>query len=107
MLTEYELIVDSYEHTPNLTEAFDLLAQAEQNIRQAIKINTAGEYQENLAYDYTSLSLLYSECLHLLPNNSLSIQEQIILFEEYYHRGLTYLDELGQTVDRSDQALDI
>ncbi len=94
-------------NTPNSTEISNLLAQAEENIRQAIEINTTGEYKENLAYDYTTIALLYSENLHLLPNEDTSIRENIALFEEYYHKGFTYLDELGQTVNKADEALDI
>ncbi|BAZ10596.1 signal transduction protein [Calothrix sp. NIES-4071] len=91
----------------NSTETSNLLVQAEENIRQAIEINTAGQYQQNLAYDYTSFGLLYSERLRLLPNDNTSIPEQKALFEEYYHKGLTYFDELGQTVDKADESLDI
>ncbi|MGI2909473.1 tetratricopeptide repeat protein, partial [Tolypothrix sp. VBCCA 56010] len=91
----------------NSTEASDLIAQAEKNIRQAIKINTAGKYKENLAYDYTSFGLLYSQHLRLSLSDDLLIQEQIAFFEKYYHRGLTYLDELGQTVDKANEALKI
>ncbi|BAY17035.1 signal transduction protein [Anabaenopsis circularis NIES-21] len=91
----------------NSTEVSNLLTQAEENIRQAIKINTAGEYQGSLAYDYTALGLLYSQYLHLLSNEDTSIPEKIALFEEYYHRGLSYLDELGQTVNKADESLDM
>ncbi len=94
-------------NTPNSTEILDLLAQAEENIRQAIEINTRAEYKENLAYDYTTLALLYSENVRLLPSEDTSIKEKITLFEEYYHKGLTYFDELGQTVNKADEALDI
>jgi hypothetical protein len=72
-----------------------------------IEINTAGEYKENLAYDYTTLALLYSENVRLLPNEDTSIQEKTVLFEGYYHKGFTYFDELGQTVNKADEALDI
>jgi predicted nucleotide-binding protein (sugar kinase/HSP70/actin superfamily) len=51
--------------------------------------------------------LLYSENLRLLPSKDTSIQEKITLFEEYYHKGLTYFDELGQIVNKADKALDI
>ncbi|WP_235526269.1 tetratricopeptide repeat protein [Nostoc piscinale] len=91
----------------NSTEISDLITQAEENIRQAIEINTAGEYQESLAYDYIALGLLYSQYLRLLPNEDTSITEKIALFEEYYHRGLSYLDELGQTVDKAEKSLDM
>ncbi|MBD2439631.1 tetratricopeptide repeat protein [Nostoc sp. FACHB-110] len=88
-------------------ESLTLLTQAEENLRQAIEINTANKYQGNLAYDYTILGLLYSQYLRLLPNEDTSIPEKIALFEEYYHRGLSYLDELGQTVDKANESLDM
>jgi tetratricopeptide (TPR) repeat protein len=94
-------------NTANTTEVTELLKQAEKNIHQAIEINTLGQYQENLAYDYTKLSLLYSAHLHLLPIDNSSIPEKIALFEEYYHKGFTYLDELGQIVNKAEEALDI
>ena len=94
-------------NTANTTEVTELLKQAEKNIHQAIEINTLGQYQENLAYDYTTLSLLYSADLHLLPVDNSSIQEKIGLFEESYHKGLTYFDELGQIVNKAEEALDI
>jgi hypothetical protein len=89
------------------TQAFDLLAQAEQNIHQAMQINTAGAYIKNLAYDYIALSLLISERLRLLPNNDLSPQERIAQFEQNYNTGFSYFDELGQTISKADEALDI
>ena len=42
----------------------------------------------------------------MIPNDS-SQQEEISLFEEYYHKGFTHFDELGQIVNKSRQALDI
>jgi len=84
-----------------------LLTQSEQNIRQAIQLNTAGDYKQNLAYDYTALGLLWSERLRLLPTDDPSLPEQIAQSEEYYNTGLAYLAELGQTVDRADEALDM
>ena len=94
-------------NTANTTEVTELLKQAEKNIHQAIEINTLGQYQENLAYDYTKLSLLYSAHLHLLPVDNSLIPGKIGLFEEYYHKGFTYFDELGQIVDKAEEALDI
>ncbi|MFM7406448.1 MAG: tetratricopeptide repeat protein [Cuspidothrix sp.] len=94
-------------NTANTTEAAELLKQAEKNIYQAIEINTLGQYQGNLAYDYTKLSLLYSAHLHLLPVDNSSIPEKIALFEEYYHKSFTYLDDLGQIVNKAEEALDI
>ncbi|WP_460203165.1 tetratricopeptide repeat protein [Scytonema sp. NUACC21] len=93
--------------TTNSTEISNLLAQAEENIRQAREINTTGEYQENLAYDYIALGLLYSQRLRLLSNENTSITENIALFEEYYHRGLNYLDKLGQIVNKADKSLEV
>ncbi len=92
---------------PDRSVALDLLAQAEQNIGQAIQLNTAGDYKKNLAYDYTALGLLWSERLRLLPADNQPLREQIAQFEEYYNTGLAYLAELGQTVKRADKALDI
>ncbi|MEH1944851.1 MAG: tetratricopeptide repeat protein [Nostoc sp.] len=94
-------------NTSDRAVAFELLTQAEQNICQAIQINTTGDYKENLAYDYIILSLIWSERLRLLSFDDSSLQEQITQFEEYYNTGLTYLAELGQTVNRADEALDI
>ncbi|AFY55802.1 putative NTPase (NACHT family) [Rivularia sp. PCC 7116] len=93
-------------NTSNQREIFDLLTQAEENINQAIKINTTGEYIKNLAYDYIVFSLLCSERLRWIPNDS-SKQEKILLFEEYYHKGFTHFDELGQAIKKSEQALNI
>ena len=93
-------------NTSNQPEIPDLLTQAEEYINQAIKINTTNEYKANLAYDYIVFSLLCSECLRLISNDS-SKQEKITLFEEYYHKAFTIFDELGQTVDKADEALDI
>jgi tetratricopeptide (TPR) repeat protein/energy-coupling factor transporter ATP-binding protein EcfA2 len=87
--------------------ALNLLTQAEQNIHQAIQLNTTGDYKYHLAYDYTILGLLYSERLRFLPSDDSSIQEQVVLFEQYYHTGLTYFTELGQTVNRVNEALDM
>ncbi len=85
----------------------NLLTQAEQNLLQAIQLNTIGNYKENLAYDYTVLGLLYSERLRFLPSNDSLRQEQITQFEQHYLTGFTYLTELGQTFDRADEALDM
>ncbi|QHG18266.1 tetratricopeptide repeat protein [Nostoc sp. ATCC 53789] len=94
-------------NTSDRAVAFELLAQAEQNICQAIQINTTGDYKKNLAYDYIIFSLICSERLCLSSFNDSLPQEQIAQFEEYYNTGLTYLTELGQTVNRADEALDI
>jgi tetratricopeptide (TPR) repeat protein/energy-coupling factor transporter ATP-binding protein EcfA2 len=94
-------------NTPDTAEASNLLTQAEQNIRQAIQLNTAGDYKKRLAYDYTTLGLLWSERLRLLPADDPSLPEQIAQFEDYYNTGLTYLTELGQTIDRAEETLDM
>jgi tetratricopeptide (TPR) repeat protein len=94
-------------NTPDTAEASNLLTQAEQNIRQAIQLDTAGDYKKNLAYDYTTLGLLYSERLRLFPPDAPSLPEQIAQFEAHYNTGLTYLTELGQTIDRADETLDM
>ncbi|MDZ7953579.1 tetratricopeptide repeat protein, partial [Nostoc sp. DedQUE09] len=94
-------------NTSDRAVAFELLAQAEQNIRQAIQINTTGDYKKNLAYDYIIFSLIWSEGLRLSSIDDSLTQEQIAQFEEYYNTGLTYFAELGQTVNRAEEALDI
>ncbi|MDJ0796544.1 MAG: tetratricopeptide repeat protein [Calothrix sp. MO_167.B12] len=94
-------------NTQDKAETFNLLAQAEQNIHQAIEISTAGDYTENLAYDHIILSLLNSEYLRLLPADDPSIPEKIAHFEENYHTAFTYFHQLGQTIDQADKALDI
>ncbi|QLE41011.1 tetratricopeptide repeat protein [Nostoc sp. C052] len=94
-------------NTSDRAVAFELLAQAEQNIRQAIQIDTTRDYKENLAYDHIIFSLIWSERLRLSSFDDSSPQEQITQFEEYYNTGLTYLAELGQTVNRADEALDV
>ncbi|MEH2112855.1 tetratricopeptide repeat protein [Nostoc sp.] len=94
-------------NTSDKAVAFELLAQAEQNIRQAIQIDTTGDYKENLAYDHIIFSLIWSERLRLSSIDDSLPQEQIAQFEEYYNTGLTYLAELGQIVNRAEQTLDI
>ncbi|MTJ51886.1 tetratricopeptide repeat protein, partial [Anabaena sp. UHCC 0253] len=94
-------------NTANMTEATNLLEEAEENIHQSIKINTLGKYQENLAYDYIILSLLYSQCLNVLPIENSFKKENITQFYENYHKGLNYFDELGKTVNKAEEALKI
>ncbi|MBE9000415.1 tetratricopeptide repeat protein [Nostoc sp. LEGE 12447] len=94
-------------NTSDRAVVFELLAQAEQNSRQAIQINTTGDYKENLGYNYIVFSLICSERLRLSSFDDSSLKEQIAQFEEYYNTGLAYLAELGQTVNRADEALDI
>ncbi|MGB5959665.1 MAG: tetratricopeptide repeat protein [Coleofasciculaceae cyanobacterium] len=89
------------------SRVLDLLTQAEQNLHQAIQLNTAGDYKNNLAYDYIELGLLWSEHIHILPTNDPSLPEKITQFEEYYNIGFTYLTELGKIVSRANKALDI
>jgi hypothetical protein len=42
-----------------------------------------------------------------LPSDDPSLPEKTNQFEEYYNTGLTYLSELGQTVNRADEGLNI
>jgi tetratricopeptide (TPR) repeat protein len=92
---------------PDKSVALDLFIQAEQNLHQAIQLNTAGDYKKNLAYDYIGLGLLWSELIRILPSDDPSLPEKITQFEEYYNTGLTYLTELGKIVSRADKALNI
>jgi len=117
-------------NTPDKAAALDLLSQAEENIRQAIQLDSAGEYKQNLAYDYTTLGLLWSERLRLfeetgrqgdgemgrseIPHNvsltsadDLSLEEQIAQFEGCYHTGFAYFTELGQIINRAEEALNM
>ncbi|MDF5729841.1 MAG: tetratricopeptide repeat protein [Rhizonema sp. PD38] len=94
-------------NTTDRTEALSLLAQAEQNIRSAMQINNAGDYKANLADDYIAIALLQSQRLSLLPTDDSSLSAQITQFKEDYNTGLTYLTELGRTVDKAEKALDI
>ncbi|ACC82836.1 tetratricopeptide repeat protein [Nostoc punctiforme] len=94
-------------NTSDRAVAFELLAQAEQNILQAIQINSTGDYKENLAYDYIIFSLIWSERIRISSFDDSLLQKEIAQFEEYYNTGLTYLAELGQTLNRADEALDI
>ena len=92
---------------PDKSVALDSFIQVEQNLRQAIQLNTAGDYKNNLAYDYIGLGLLWSERIRFLPSDDPSLPEKTNQFEEYCSTGLTYLTELGKTVNRADEALDI
>jgi tetratricopeptide (TPR) repeat protein len=92
---------------PDKSVALDLFTQAEQNLRQAIQLNTAGDYKENLAYDYIVLGLIWSELIRILSFDDPSLPEKITQFEEYYNTGLTYLTELGKIVSRAVETLDI
>ncbi|AOX04300.1 hypothetical protein BJP34_14170 [Moorena producens PAL-8-15-08-1] len=94
-------------NTPDTTEALHLLSQGEQSIGQAIEISQANDYKANQAYNYTALSLLYSERLRRLPSNHPTLPEQIQQFETNYTMGLRLLSDLGQIVDRAEEILDI
>ena len=94
-------------NNPDKSIALDLFTQAEKNIRQAIQLNTAGDYKENLAYDYIVLDLLWSELIRILSSDDPSLPEKIAQFEEYYNTSLTYLTELGDIVNRANEALNI
>jgi tetratricopeptide (TPR) repeat protein len=93
--------------TSDNTVALNLLAQAKQNIQKAIQLNIAGEYKENLAYDRTVISLLHAEHLRRLSASDPSLPDLITQFEQDYRIGLTYLIDLGQTIDRANKLLDI
>ncbi|MDY6939061.1 MAG: tetratricopeptide repeat protein [Cyanobacteriota bacterium] len=84
-----------------------LLTEAEQNIQHAIQLDTAGEYRESLAYDAIVLALICAEFLHHLPANSPEYPERIAQFEANYRQGFDSLTQLGKTVSRAEEALDI
>jgi tetratricopeptide (TPR) repeat protein/DNA replication protein DnaC len=88
-------------------ESIDFLSQAELNIQQAIQLNTAGEYRQNLAYDRIALALLAAEHLRWLPEDDASVPNRIAQFEQSYANGFACLTELGQAVDSAEEALDI
>ncbi len=88
-------------------EATALLQQAEHHLQQAIQLNTAGDYRENLAYDHITLALLSAEYLRWLPENDASVPNRITQFEQSYTTGFADLTELGQAVNNAEEALDI
>jgi tetratricopeptide (TPR) repeat protein len=90
------------QQTADRPSALILLNQAEQNLQQAIQLNTENEYQENLAYDHISLSLLQADRLRHHQTPTLIHQ-----FETTYTIGLTTLLALGQTVNHAQETLDI
>ena len=92
------------QETADRPSALNLLSQAEQNLQQAIQLNTENEYQETLAYDRISLSLLYADRLRLPQSDTTDLIHQ---FETYYPIGLTTLLDLGQTVRHAEETLDI
>jgi hypothetical protein len=88
-------------------EASALLQQAEHHLQQAIQLDTAGDYRENLAYDHIALALLCAEYLRWLPEDDASVPDRIAQFKQSYATGFAYLTELGQAVDNAEEALDI
>jgi tetratricopeptide (TPR) repeat protein len=88
-------------------EAAALLQQANHNLQQAIDLDTAGDYRENLAYDQISLALLAAADLQCLPATEATLSEQVTHFEQAYTRGFAQFTELGQVVDGADEALEI
>ncbi|NEO97156.1 MAG: tetratricopeptide repeat protein [Symploca sp. SIO2E9] len=88
-------------------EATALLQEAENNLQQAIQLNTAGDYRDNLAYDQISLALLSAEHLRWLPEDDTSLPNHIALFKQYYTTGFAYFKELGQAVNKAEEALEI
>ena len=94
-------------NTANKSTALTLFTQAEQNIHQAIQINTENDYKKNLAYDHTALGLLYADRLRLWPFDGPSLQHHINQFHHHFNTGFEYFDQLGQTVNRAAEALDM
>jgi len=88
-------------------EATALLQQAEHHLQQAIQLDTAGDYRQNLAYDHIALALLSAEHLRWLPEDDASVPDRIAQFEQSYTTGFACLTELGQAVDSAKEALDI
>jgi hypothetical protein len=62
-------------------EATALLQQAEHHLQQAIQLDTAGDYRENLAYDHIALALLSAEHLRWLAEDDASVPNRIAQFE--------------------------
>jgi tetratricopeptide (TPR) repeat protein len=90
------------QQTTDRPTALTLLTQSEQNLQQAIQLNTENEYQENLAYTQITLSLLQADRLRHYQSPTLIHQ-----FETTYAIGLTTLLDLGQTVNHAEETLDI
>jgi len=88
-------------------EATALLQQAEHHLQQAIQLDTAGDYRENLAYDHIALALLSAEHLRWLAEDDASVPNRIAQFEQSYTTGFACLTELVQAVNKADEALDI
>ncbi|NJR25017.1 MAG: tetratricopeptide repeat protein, partial [Richelia sp. CSU_2_1] len=89
------------------TTVLTQLTQAEQNLQQAIQLNTKGDYQANLARDYISLSLICAEQLRHLPPNDPTQPNLIIQFQTNYPIGFNILTALGQTLSQAEQSLKI
>jgi tetratricopeptide (TPR) repeat protein len=92
------------QETADRPSALTFLNQAEQNLQQAIQLNTENDYQKNLAYDRISLSLLYADRLRHPETDTIDLIHQ---FETNYPIGLAALTDLGQTVSRAEETLDI
>lgn len=89
------------------TESIALLELAEQNLQQALEIDTVGDYRRNLANDSISLALLTDERLRNLPEGDTSIPNLIAQFKPAYTDGFTRFAELGQIVGSAEATLDI
>ena len=97
-------------HSRQITVQTTVLAQlteAEQNLKQAIQINTKGDYQANLAYDHISLSLIYAEQLRHLPPNDPTQANLIVQFNTTYPIGFNILTTLSQTLNQAEESLKI
>ncbi len=91
--------------SPNVADS--LLQQAEDNLQQAMQLDTAGDYSENLAYDQFAMALLIAEQLRCLPLGDNEIPEKIRQFEDAVSAGFDRFAQLGQVIDQADEALDI
>jgi tetratricopeptide (TPR) repeat protein len=89
-----------------IAESIALLDLAEQNLQQALAIDTVGDYRKKIAYDAISLALLTAERLRSLSED-ISIPNLIAQFKQFYTDGFTRFAELGQIVDSAEKALDI
>ncbi|PZO53818.1 MAG: histidine kinase, partial [Phormidesmis priestleyi] len=88
-------------------EATLLLQQASDHLQQAIQLNTAGDYLENLAYDAIALALLTAERLRWLSQTDPTIPTLMKQFEQSATDGFTRFTTLGKTVASAKEALDI
>ncbi|MBW4522217.1 MAG: tetratricopeptide repeat protein [Scytolyngbya sp. HA4215-MV1] len=85
-------------------QAVALLQQADQHLQQALQLDSAGNYRENLAYDQISLALLTAESLRWQLGDATALTTQ---FEQLYTAGFAYFTDLGKVVDRAEAALEI